>query len=111
MDLHILTSNEGEGKVTYRIIQQNDHIHGEKIRMYIYVSGKTLPHSSLRRREEVGECAIGMEGGNRHLTDAFDSTSFFLIRSFELLAQASGDRLPVLKFWFHHLLCNFGRIA
>lgn len=47
--------------------------------MYIYGSGKTPPHSSLRGREEAEECAVGMEGGSRGLTDPFDSTSFLLL--------------------------------
>lgn len=57
--------------------------------MYTSGSGKILPHSPLRRREEVEECVMGLEGGNRELTYPFDSTSFFLIiKSLGLIAQA-----------------------
>lgn len=79
---------------SYCTVQQNDHIHREKICMNIDGAGKILPHSSLRR-EGVGECVMGMEGGIRGLTYPFDSTSFFLIiKSFGLIAQIlETDRL------------------
>ena len=94
-------------------IQENDHIHGKNPYRYVHIygSGEILRCSSVTGREEEGERVCDWDGGRQQGASPFDSTSSSPIIEFWVNSSSSGDMLPGLTCWSHHLLCDFGQVT